>query len=719
MESLSLSESLLEYMRASASIDASTAMQVTNGAIEVVGRFLYNFSVPSSWRLADMEQPGNGIFVLRWVTDAAQAVCAECGVASSHRSTLYFPRSIQDLPISGMTVYHNIRARRFYCDNPECRVRTFFEQFEDLATKDARLSNRLKNFVVRQAVESSCIGTSRALRGVGILVSADTVNREVKKMGAMVVAANLERDDIEVLSVDDVNLRKGNSSTACSVFIDGMTHRVLVIVEGADSETAEKVIRQYPSSTTVSRDRACAYSAAAAKFGKIQVADGFHLVQNIHKAVKDALSQAMPNDVFIREGAGWLRIVDSPCEDPEFMSPSEDSADSIVALQPATVPEGDRERRIHLAGLKGHQADKYRKTMDILELTENGIRSQEIATRLGMERADVVTYRKNAPETVENVELKIDEYYRMHEDGQWERHQRTIAPKAKLSSASIVEPYRETVLRMFNEGKNHRGIHPVIVSEGFPGSANAVYQYLIKYAHENDISYGRASRVIPVAERQEAAEPRPPRISIERVARSTIYESVLRICAAKREEIRTSLQGPEVPPTEHPQGEERSTLADRVIKTSLPASVSAIIHRTKPKSKGLKKKLDDATFDRIGQAVTRVPHLIAFLIAFHELLLLSDTEKLDAFLGQYQGDSIKAVSSFANGLKRDYDAVKNCLLYPQISNGPMEGTNNKIKMIRRRGYGRAGLELTNALAVLPWHFRDIDGTTNASNSAVA
>jgi hypothetical protein len=66
-----------------------------------------------------------------------------------------------------------------------------------------------------------------------------------------------------------------------------------------------------------------------------------------------------------------------------------------------------------------------------------------------------------------------------------------------------------------------------------------------------------------------------------------------------------------------------------------------------------------------------------------------------------------------------YIAVKNSLIYPEISNGPMEGTNNKIKMLRRRGYGRAGIELINALAVLPWHYRDIDENCRPQNIRAA
>jgi len=38
----------------------------------------------------------------------------------------------------------------------------------------------------------------------------------------------------------------------------------------------------------------------------------------------------------------------------------------------------------------------------------------------------------------------------------------------------------------------------------------------------------------------------------------------------------------------------------------------------------------------------------------------------------------------------------------------MEGTNHKIKMVRRRSFGRAGIELLNALAVLPWYYKDLD-----------
>ncbi|MCL5063743.1 MAG: transposase [Firmicutes bacterium] len=76
--------------------------------------------------------------------------------------------------------------------------------------------------------------------------------------------------------------------------------------------------------------------------------------------------------------------------------------------------------------------------------------------------------------------------------------------------------------------------------------------------------------------------------------------------------------------------------------------------------------------------------------------------KLDAFIATYLNDPREPLATVAAGLQKDYAAVTNCLRYPDISNGPMEATNQKIKMTRRRTYGRAGLELLNGLLVLPW-----------------
>ena len=389
MKSLLFSQCLLDYLEQYKEIDPLIKREITKGAIGIFGDFIYDFSVPDAWHLDDIERIEHSVLVFHWASKTDQAVCPECKTLSRNRVKTYLSRQIQDLPLSGKTVYHALKANRFYCDNHECASITFIEQFDEIADKDARLTHRLKDFVVREAIESSCHGTSKALKRIGVKVSTDTINREVKKKGAIVVAQNLKRDDVNVLSVDDINLRKGNSSTACSVFIDAETHRVLVIVQGATSEIAEKVIQHYPSAVMVSRDRGTAYASASAKSGKPQVADRFHLVQNIHKTIKDALSQEVAHDLFVREGDGWIRMVDSAYEKP-VLDPSEQDSDvGLVVIKPATLAVDDIERRIHFAGLNSAQTNKYKKTMEILELTESGLRTPEIAKRLSLKTLDV------------------------------------------------------------------------------------------------------------------------------------------------------------------------------------------------------------------------------------------------------------------------------------------------------------------------------------------
>lgn len=65
------------------------------------------------------------------------------------------------------------------------------------------------------------------------------------------------------------------------------------------------------------------------------------------------------------------------------------------------------------------------------------------------------------------------------------------------------------------------------------------------------------------------------------------------------------------------------------------------------------------------------------------------------FVEKYSNSSLKALKSFADGLKRDIDAVENAVTY-EYSNGFVEGTNSRLKMIKRTMYGRCGKQLLEA-----------------------
>ena len=92
--------------------------------------------------------------------------------------------------------------------------------------------------------------------------------------------------------------------------------------------------------------------------------------------------------------------------------------------------------------------------------------------------------------------------------------------------------------------------------------------------------------------------------------------------------------------------------------------------------------------------------LVLFLSEFYSVIDNSDICALDSFIGKYKASSVDALSQFANGLEMDYEAVKNCIIYKDISNGAVEARNSLTKMYHRRCRGRAGIELLQAYALV-------------------
>jgi len=84
---------------------------------------------------------------------------------------------------------------------------------------------------------------------------------------------------------------------------------------------------------------------------------------------------------------------------------------------------------------------------------------------------------------------------------------------------------------------------------------------------------------------------------------------------------------------------------------------------------------------------------------FIDLVRLRLPSQLDDWLQAAKASSVKAFQSFAKGLKEDYDAVKAGMTL-DTSNGPVEGQNNRLKMLKRQMFGRANLELLEKRFIL-------------------
>jgi len=702
MDVVQLSEQLQAFFQTARNALAAEFPSVPR-LMQLLVQFFWGLSVPSHWLLRDIERSARG-WHFRWQAQVQAVPCPGCHAVRPRSAHAWTDHTVQDLPLDGRPVWHTVTIPRYLCKDSRCPIHTFVDPMEGFAGPGARLSHRLKTAVIRLALTSNIHRLPATLRAMGILVSRDTVLRFVKAQGAIVIAQNLARLDVKVLDVDDVNFRKGHGATAHTVFIDGESHRFLLLVQGATQAITEAVMAKWPTVQIVSRDRGSAYGAAAAACDTEQVADGFHLVDNLHDAIQQTLTLSLGSDVFLPQGDGWLSGTE-PTSAASKPGPR-------LSLAPA-----DRERRIRLARLTQRQAQKYRTTLQLLELTDSGLRSAKVAERLNITRSTLRRYRKEAPATIAQVESKLDAWLEAEETPASELPIKTLAPGARPASESIVAPYHDTVLRLAADGQGHQKIHVAIVDQGFGGSANAVYQYLLKVRREQAlVSEG------PLDDPAKgAAQERPLRIGVERIASHTIYQRILHEVA----QARTGLVASEIGTSE------TATSAMEVGITPEPASipdaqvrnthyddpVAALIFDTRTREAKPGPRLSSERYAHLEATVPIVAQLRKCLASFMMVLDTHDEVALDRFIDTSQQDPAEPTATFASGLAKDLDAVKNHLRYPTISNGPMEGTNNKIKMVRRRSYGRAGVELVNALMALPWYYADLDRAQGLSAEA--
>lgn len=97
----------------------------------------------------------------------------------------------------------------------------------------------------------------------------------------------------------------------------------------------------------------------------------------------------------------------------------------------------------------------------------------------------------------------------------------------------------------------------------------------------------------------------------------------------------------------------------------------------------------DQDFNRL------VKHVRAFAI----MMTGRHGDRLDPWITTVEQDTLAPLAGFVRNLRRDLDAVRNGLTLPH-SSGAVEGNINRLKMIKRQMFGRAGLDLLRKRVLL-------------------
>ena len=225
----------------------------------------------------------------RWVViaePAGQTGCPDCGLGSACRHSAYV-RRLQDLPVQGKAVEVHLRTTRWRYVNPSCPRKTFAGRSAPAVAAYARQTGRAAELVRLVGHAAGGRPAERLLRRLGMPQGDDRILRHLKRH-----AAAVPHGLIRVVGIDDWSWRRGTRYG--TVVVDLERRAVVDVLPDRSAATMTAWLQAHPSIEMVSRDR-CGLYAQAARQGApqaLQVADRFHLVQNLRLAIERQLSRA-------------------------------------------------------------------------------------------------------------------------------------------------------------------------------------------------------------------------------------------------------------------------------------------------------------------------------------------------------------------------------------------------------------------------------------------
>ncbi|MEU5324611.1 ISL3 family transposase [Streptomyces sp. NPDC021056] len=497
------------------------------------------------------------------------AACPDCfrWTEQVHSSYLRFPA---DLPSAGRRAELALRVRRFLCATTECGRRTFVEQVPGLTRRHGRVTERLRQTMCAIGLALAGRAGARLAQVMGIATSRTTLLRRV--MDLPDPAATQPR----AVGVDDFALRRGHIYG--TVVIDAETHQVLDLLPERDAATLAPWLAAHPGIEVICRDRAGAYAEAASTAAPqaLQVADRFHLWQNLASAVEKTVAghrsclRDLPLPAREPEPA-WERSAEAPGRDDEPDEP--------------TGKFADRARAHHAL---------------VHELLGKGMSLRGIAHHLGWGRHTVQRYARAA---------------------RWQ----DMVKGRKRQLPSKLDPFKPYLAQRWTETGGKAKIldlHREITARGFRGHYSLVRDWI--------------RRDLP---QQEGFTPAPLPPSVRQVTGWI---------------------------TRHP-----ATLTEE-----------ENLHRK-------------AVLDRCPELASAAE----LTSSFAEMLTTLSGTRLSEWISEATNANLPGISSFAVGLNSDFDAVT-AGLTTDWNSGPVEGAVNRIKMLKRQMFGRAGFQLLRKRVLL-------------------
>ena len=362
---------------------------------------------------------GAAQLTLRVTSMQALGHCPVCRFPT-RRIHSFYQRTLADLPWAHLRVVLQLRVRKFFCANGRCARRIFTERLPQLVAPWARRTHRLVHWLAQIAVALGGAAGAHLRRGLGGAVSRNTLLRLVRRLPLPMHATPT------VLGVDDWAYRK--RQTYGTILIDLEHRRPVALLHDREAGTLTQWLKAHPGVEIIARDRSKAYADGARQGAPaaIQVADRFHLLQNVAEALEQVCSAHGP----------VLAAVDAAMHQAPIHQ-----ADGSVAVPVPLPPPAPTAQELATQ----RRARRLALYEQVWALHRQGWSGEAIARQLGMGRTTVFRYL-HAPTFPERK-------------GRSDRGQ------------SLLNPYKDYVVQRWNAGcRDPRQLCAELRQRGYRGS---------------------------------------------------------------------------------------------------------------------------------------------------------------------------------------------------------------------------------------------------------
>ncbi len=522
-----------------------------------------------------------------------------------------------------------LRVRRFFCDNAECRRRIFTERLAPAIVPYARRTRHAESLLASLGLANGGRAGAPLARRFGLPVSPNTLLRILRRQPER--SAPTPR----VLGVDDWAWRKGH--TYGTLLVDLERHQPIELLADRSADSMARWLQAHPGIEVICRDRAGLYADGAERGAPtaIQVADRFHLLQNLRETIQRTLDHhpSELQQVRIQESSAPVSgsIVGLPLalpsgtveaappaprsvNPPEIASKKEsDSLANATALVGPTTGSSDGEGTHLTASERSKQASRTRRQnryAEVHRLHVAGHSHLAIARQLRLNRKTVTRF------------LKADVFP--------ERAQ----PPAK---PSLLDPYVPYLRQQLTAGQdNGLALWREIREQGFPGSRSLVSRWVAHHRH-----------LVPPARSEHA-----------------LFQG--------RGSARALAYRPPAP-----------------LGTPLSARRTAWMILRRPEELADSER---TALEQLSQICPDVRVLYPLSQDFAQMLRERRAADLDPWLERAATSGVPEFKRFTEGIQRDQAAVRAAFSLPYNS-GQVEGQINKLKLLKRSMFGRAKFDL--------------------------